>query len=91
MEWVSFLLAPTVAAIQVGVGYALVKPACAGGSVAPLTTLSVVMAVAAIAGALIGWRVRGRFLGVLGAGLNILVLLLIVASTASHFIFHPCD
>jgi hypothetical protein len=91
MEWVSFFIAPAVAAIQIGVGYALVKPACALGGVVLLTSLSMAMGLIAIAGMGIGWAVRERFVGLVAAGLNGLVLLLVIASTISHVLLNPCD
>jgi len=91
MDWLSFFIAPTVAAIQIGVGYALVKPACASGTVTSLTMLSVAMGVLALAGTAIGWTARERFVGMVGAGLNVLVLLLIAATTISQFVLSPCE
>jgi hypothetical protein len=91
MEWAAFFIAPLAAAVQIGVGYAMVKPACAGGGAAMLTALSLVMAATAIAGALMGWSRRHLFIGVVASGLNVLVLLLVIASTIPHFLLNPCE
>jgi len=91
MEWLSFVLAPTVAAIQIGVGYALVKPACASGGPAMLLTLSAVTFVAAAFGAGLGWWHRQTFVGLASAGLNVIVMILVVASTIPHFVLSPCE
>jgi hypothetical protein len=91
MEWLAFFLAPTVAAIQVGVGYALVKPACAAGGPLMLTTLSIAMFLVSALGAGLGWARRERFIGIVAAALNVFVILLAVFSTIPHFILHPCE
>jgi hypothetical protein len=91
MEWLAFFIAPAVAAIQVGVGYALVKPACAAGGPLMLTMLSVAMFILAAAGAGLGWARRERFIGMVAAGLNLLVILIAIFSTIPHFILHPCE
>ena len=82
--WASFAIAPTVAAIQVGIGYALSKPACFAGAVPSLTLLSAI-------GAYSGWLARERFIGTLGAALNVLVLVLVFASSLAPLLKSPCD
>lgn len=89
--WASFAIAPTVAAIQVGIGYALAKPACFAGAVPSLTLLSAVLAVIAAIGAYSGWLARERFIGTLGATLNVLVLVLVFASSLAPLLKSPCD
>ncbi len=89
--WTSFAIAPTVAAIQVGIGYALVKPACSSGGLASLTILSAVLAVTAGAGAYSGWLSRERFIGVLGLTLNALVVVLVFASALAPLLRSPCE
>jgi hypothetical protein len=89
--WTSFAMAPAVAAIQVGAGYALVKPACASGHVAPLLILAAGLAVTGGAGAYLGWRSRARFIGAVGATLNVLVLVLILASSLGLILESPCQ
>jgi len=91
MEWLSFFIGPTVAAIQVGVGYALVKPACAQRGPTMLITLSAVMFVIAAIGAAMGWSQRGRFVGAVATGLNVFAMLLVIFSTIPHFILNPCE
>ena len=91
MEWLAFFIGPTVAAIQVGVGYALVKPSCANGGPVMLTTLSAVIFVAAAIGAVMGWTRRDRLIGIVAAGLNIFAMLIAIFSTIPHFILNPCE
>ncbi len=91
MEWLSFFMAPAVAAIQVGVGYALVKPACAARGPAMLITLSAVTFLVAVIGAAIGWSYRDRFIGAVSTGLNVLTMILVVCSTIPHFMLNVCD
>jgi hypothetical protein len=91
MVWLSLSLAPLVAAVQVGVGYAMAKPACASGSIVSLVLLSSVLALGTVAGGYAGWRTRGRFLGTLGLALNALVLVLVIASTLAVAVKPPCE
>jgi hypothetical protein len=107
MEWLAFVLAPVAASIQVGIGYALVKPACAAGGNAILTTLSLLTLAMSVGGAWLGWtrmqlaigasdsggRALDRrwFVAALAAGFNVLVALLILTSTLPHFILSPCE
>jgi predicted lysophospholipase L1 biosynthesis ABC-type transport system permease subunit len=91
MEWASFFIAPLAAAIQVGVGYALVKPACASGGPAMLLMLSAATFVAAGIGAVMGWSRRDRFIGQVSGGLNVIVMILAIASTIPHFVLSPCE
>ena len=93
MQWVAFFIAPAVAAIQIGVGYALVKPACAAQGPAMLMTLSAAMFVIAAIGGVIGWteRQHDRFIGTVAAGLNMLTMLIVICSTIPHFILNPCE
>jgi hypothetical protein len=90
IEWAAFFIAPVVAAVQIGVGYALVKPACATGGPGMLMTLSAAMAVAVAVGAVLGWTRRERFVGLVAIGLNILVMVLVIATTIPHFVLDPC-
>jgi len=89
--WASFAIGPTVAAIQVGIGYALAKPACFTGAVTSLTLLSAVLAVVAAVGAYLGWLARERFIGTLGMAVNVLVLVLVFASSLAPLLKSPCS
>jgi len=91
MAWISLAIAPTVAAIQVWIAYMLVKPACGSGHVSSLMLLSVALAVVTAAGAFAGWRARGRFLGMIGLAINVLVLVLVFASSFAPVIKPPCE
>ncbi len=93
MPWLAFFIAPAVAAVQIGVGYALVKPACAARGPAMLVTLSAVTFVIAAIGGVMGWtqRRQDRFVGTIAAGLNVLTMLLVICSTIPHFILNPCE
>ena len=91
MEWVAFFLAPLAAAIQIGVGYALVKPACAAGDVTMLIMLSAGVFTASVAGAGLGWWRRMRFVGQVALGLNLIVACLAIASTIALFVLSSCE
>ena len=104
---VALLIAPAAWALNQLLGYALVKPVCAGGSPLILTALSAAALAAVIAGAWIAWRClaklpadgassgyledRSRFLAVVGLSLNLLIAVLILTAGASPFILHPCE
>lgn len=91
MAWISLAIAPTVAAIQVWIAYMLVKPACVGGHLGSLMLLSVALAVVTAVGAFAGWRARARFLGMIGLAINVLVLVLVFASSLAPVIRPPCE
>jgi hypothetical protein len=55
MEWEAFFIAPAGAAIQIGVGYELVKPVCASGRPLMRLLLSAAMLAVALIGVAMGW------------------------------------
>ena len=91
MEWLAFWLAPAAATLQVGVGYALVKPACAVGGTTVLTALSVITFAMTVAGIWLSWRRRPSFVASVALGLNLLVAVLVIAATIPHFLLSPCE
>jgi hypothetical protein len=52
--WAALAAGPAAAALNEGIGYALVKPACAAGGVSSIVVLAAACAVVALAGAWIG-------------------------------------
>ena len=101
------LMAPAAWALNELVGYALVKPVCAGGEKLILTGLSLLMLAMVAAGGWIGWssfvQLRGGidkggtridrsyFLALVAMGLNLLIALLILTAAVPPFLLNPCE
>ena len=84
--------------VDQGVGYPLVKVACAGGEATVLTTVSVAALMLGLAGFALGFiafRVepteRSRFLGGIAVGFNALAVLYVVLTTTFPFLLGPCE
>jgi hypothetical protein len=84
--------------VDQGVGYPLVKVACASGEATLLTTVSVAALMLGLAGfaiGLIAFRVepteRPRLFAGIATGFNALTVLYIVLTTTFPFLLSPCE
>jgi hypothetical protein len=105
--WIAALAGPAAWTFNQLVGYALVKPSCAGGSSLLLTLIAAAALAVTVGGTWIGWsclaRLRGAtetggriedrsyFLAVAGIALNALIGLLIVTAAVATFVLSPCE
>ena len=105
--WFAVLAGPAAVALNILVGYALVKWACASGHTYVLTALAALMLGLALAGAWVGWACRaeirdaneqgGRivdrsYFGALVAiGLSAIAALLLIMQAYPHFVLSPCE
>jgi hypothetical protein len=105
--WIAVLSGPAAWAFNQLVGYALVKPSCAGGSLLPLTLVSAIALAIAAAGLSIAWsslvKLRGAeetggrledrsyFMALGGVALNLLLGLLIATAAISPLFLSPCE
>lgn len=103
----SFLSGPFALALNLGAGYALVKPACASGNAAILTAVAAVSLTMVIAGTWIGWSCltragladsdggrredRSYTMALVAIGLNATIGLFIVTSAIPQFFLSACD
>jgi hypothetical protein len=103
----SFLAGPLALAIDILIGYALVKPACASGNTAMLTVVAAGAMTIAIAGLWIGWSCvaraglatldggrredRSYAMALVAVGLNAIAGLVIATSAIPHFFLQACE
>lgn len=89
----AFFAGPVALLIDQGLGYPLVKPACAAGTQMMLVAVSALALVVALSGALAGRaRLADRpFVATIGIGLNVLVAGFIVFATIPQFVLSPCE
>jgi hypothetical protein len=105
--WGAFFAGPAAAALNEGLGYAVMKPVCAGADAYLLWLFAAAALAVAVAGAWIGWRClrdlraaaedggtvtdRSLFLAIVAVSLDTLVGLLIVTSALPFFFLSPCE
>ena len=105
--WLGVLSGPAAWALNQLIGYALVKPACAGHAGPMLTLVSAATLAVIIVGAAISWsclvrlrdanltgaRVEDRsyFMALGGLSLNVLLGLLVLTAATSPFLLSPCE
>ena len=105
--WFAVLAGPTAVALNMFVGYALVKWACASGHAFVLTAIAALMFALALSGAWVAWTSRARlrdadeeggrivdrsyFVATVAFGFALLNALLIVMQTYPRFVLSPCE
>jgi hypothetical protein len=105
--WFALLAGPAAVALNMLVGYALVKWVCASGHKNVLTLISIGTVVLAVAGAWVAWTCRqqlrdanehgGRiidrsyFVAIVAMGLATINALLIVMQAFPRFVLSPCE
>jgi hypothetical protein len=105
--WCALLAGPFGWTINQGVGYAVMKPVCAGAATHVLWSIALVALVITAAGVWLGWRClrqlraatedggrpadRSYFLAIVGMSFNVLIALLIVTSLVPQFLLSPCE
>jgi hypothetical protein len=104
--WSAVLIAPASLALNIGLGYALVKWVCSGGHAAVLFGVWAAALVMSVAGLVLGWRLMGRarnaredggsavdrsyFGAKVAVGLNVLAVLLLVTSGSAQLMVDSC-
>ena len=105
--WTAMLLGPAAWALNLFIGYALVKPVCASGHKLILDVLALVMLAMVAGGVWIGWsclaQLRGAtekggtrvdrsyFMALVAIGFNALLGLLILVAAVPSFVLNPCE
>jgi hypothetical protein len=105
--WAAMLLGPSAWALNELIGYALVKPVCAGGQKILVLGLSAAMLLLALGGLWIGWSClaelrgarqkggtrldRSYFMALVAIGFNALLALLVVTQAVAPFLLNPCE
>jgi hypothetical protein len=105
--WFAVLAGPVAVALNMLIGYALVKWACAGGRTYVLTSVAVVTLALALSGTWVGWTCRAQigdanehggrivdrsyFVALVAIGLSALTALLVVMQAYPHFVLSPCE
>jgi hypothetical protein len=105
--WIGVLSGPAAWASNQLIGYALVKPVCAGGRGPMLMLISAAALAVIIAGGAISWSCLARlrhanpeggrqqdrsyFLAVAGLALNVLLGVLVLTAATSPFFLSPCE
>lgn len=105
--WTAVLLGPAALALDIGVGYALVKWVCAGGSAAVLFAVWATALMMTGAGTALGWRLTGQarnaredggsvldrsyFGAKVAIGLNVLTVLLVITNGIAQMVVDPCE
>jgi hypothetical protein len=105
--WFAVLAGPIAVALNIFIGYALVKWACAGGRTYVLTVVAAFTLALAMSGAWVGWTCRAQVRGatehggrvidrsyfgaLVAIGLSLLNALLIVMQAYPHFVLSPCE
>jgi hypothetical protein len=104
--WASVLSGPAAWALNQLIGYALVKPACAGSAAPALTFVSAGALAIVVAGGWTAWwcfgqvrnaredgaepEARSLFMSMVGVGLNALIAILILTAAVPPFV-SPCQ
>ena len=105
--WFAMLAGPVALALNLGVGYALVKWACAGDHGLVLTALAAVSMALALAGTWVGWSCRAQlaganehggrivdrsyFVAIVAVGFSLMNALLIVMQAYATVVLSPCE
>lgn len=92
--WTGLLLAPAAWLTSLEVGYVLVRPDCAGGTLLRQHTVHAGFLLIALGGWLVAWRARQAerdFLSTLGVLVSALFVLVLVAQWIPTFLIHPCQ
>lgn len=105
--WIAMLAGPAAWTLDQGLGYAGVKPSCAGGSDLPLLLLSAVTVAMTAGGGWLAWHCfqrvrdasedggavvdRSYFMALVAIGFNLLIALLIVTAAVPIFVLSPCE
>ena len=92
--WTGLLLAPAAWLTSLEVGYVLVRPDCAAGTLLRQHVVHAGFLVIALGGLLVAWRARHAerdFLSTLGVLVSALFVLVLVAQWIPTFLIHPCQ
>jgi hypothetical protein len=92
--WPALLVAPILALVSIGLGYALVDPACSAGGQAMLHAAILIPLLLAIACTAIAYRdrrsPRDPFLSLVATGVGAFFSLVIAAQWATQLFLSPC-
>jgi hypothetical protein len=92
--WTGLLLAPAAWLTSLEVGYVLVRPDCAAGTLVRQHVVHGVFLLIALGGLLVAWRARRAerdFLSTLGVLVSASFVLVLVAQWIPTFLLHPCQ
>jgi hypothetical protein len=92
--WTGLLLAPAAWLTSLEVGYVLVRPDCAAGTLFRQHVVHAGFLVIALGGLLVAWRARQAerdFLSTLGVLVSASFVLVLVAQWIPTFLIHPCQ
>jgi hypothetical protein len=92
--WTGLLLAPAAWLTSLEVGYVLVRPDCAAGTLLRQHLVHAVFLLIALGGLLVAWRARQaerEFLATLGVLVSASFVLVLVAQWIPTFLIHPCQ
>jgi hypothetical protein len=105
--WLGVLSGPAAWALNQLIGYALVKPVCAGNAGHMLVLVSAGALALVVTGAMMSWSCltklrqadekgarqedRSYFMAVAGLALNVLIGLLVLTAATSPFLLSPCE
>lgn len=92
--WTGLLLAPAAWLTSLQLGYMLVRPSCAAGTLLWQHVLHAGFLVVALGGLVVAWRARQAerdFLATLGILVSALFVMVLVAQWIPTFLIHPCQ
>jgi hypothetical protein len=92
--WTGLLLAPAAWLTSLEVGYLLVRPDCAAGTLLRQHVVHAGFLLIALGGLLVAWRARQAerdFLSSLGVLVSASFVLVLVAQWIPTFLIHPCQ